>query len=109
MINLYLDENVNILLATLLHARNINVITTLESNMLGTGDEEQLEFATNKNAAIVTHNRVDFEKLYRKYTELNRTHSGIIILIRRDVYLMARKLSRFVTIHKDLKDQLWYV
>jgi predicted nuclease of predicted toxin-antitoxin system len=64
VINLYLDENVNILLATLLRARSINVITTRESDMLGTGDEEQLEYAVNQKTAIVTHNRVDFEYLY---------------------------------------------
>jgi len=109
VINLYLDENVNILLATLLRARSINVITTRESDMLGKGDEEQLEYAVNQKAAIVTHNRVDFENLYRTYMEEKKTHSGIIILIRRDVYLMAKKLSRFVTIHENIENQLWYV
>lgn len=109
MVNLYLDENVNILVATLLRARTINVITTLESDMLGSEDDIQLEYAASKNAAIVTHNRIHFENLFEKYVEENKTHSGIIILVRRDVYLMARKLSKFAITHDDISNQLWYV
>jgi hypothetical protein len=109
VVNLYLDEDINILLATLLRARNINVITTLESNMLGSEDDDQLDYSTSKISAIVTHNRVHFENLYGKYIDLNKTHSGIIILIRRDVYLMAKKLSRFAITHDDISNQLWYV
>lgn len=67
MVKLYLDENVNILLASLLQPRKISVITTLESRMLGKNDREQLDFATGLDAAIVTHNRADFEHLFREY------------------------------------------
>lgn len=109
MVNLYLDEDVNILIATLLRTGTINVITTLESDMLGSEDDVQLEYATGKNAAIVTHNRVHFENLFEKYVEKNKTHAGIIILIRRDVYLMARKLSKFAITHDDISNQLWYI
>lgn len=48
MVRLYLDENVNILLAALLRARNIEVTTALESNMLGKSDEGQIEFAQQR-------------------------------------------------------------
>ncbi len=109
MVKLYLDENVNVLLASLLRARNIEVSTTLESNMLGTSDEEQLDYATSRDAALVTHNRVDFENLFQKYIESSKRTSGIVILIRRDVYTMAQRLSRFCLVHKDITGQLFYV
>lgn len=85
MVSLYLDENVNILLASLLRARNIEATTALECNMLGKSDREQLEFATSRAAAIVTHNRADFEKLFLEYVESGRRFSGTIVLIRREV------------------------
>ncbi len=70
MVSLYPDEDIHGLLAVLLRARNISVETTQESRMLGKEDREQLEYATKRGAAIVTHNRVDFEKLFADYTDM---------------------------------------
>jgi len=109
VVSLYLDEDIHGLLAVLLRVRNISVETTQESRMLGKEDWEQLEYATKKGAAIVTHNRVDFEKLFADYIEQGKKQSGIIILIRKEVYVMANRLSRFVLSHDDLTGQLWYV
>jgi predicted nuclease of predicted toxin-antitoxin system len=109
VVRLYLDEDVNILLATLLRSRNISVVTTVESKMRGTTDEEQLRFATRHSLSIVTHNRIDFENLFRDYFEEGKNHSGIIVLIRRNVYAMTQKLSRFALTHDYIYNELWYV
>lgn len=109
MVHLYLDENVDVLLAKLLRAKAITVTTALENKTLGWDDEPQLELATRLGAAIVTHNRDDFEDLYRRYLELGKTHQGIIILIRRNVYEMGRRLARLALAHDDMANQLWYV
>ncbi|MGF1671622.1 MAG: DUF5615 family PIN-like protein [Balneolaceae bacterium] len=109
MAKLYLDEDVHGLLVALLRARNISVETTQESNMLGHSDEAQLEYAIKSKAVLVTHNRVDFENLYIHYMEKNINHYGIIILIRRNVHLMARRLSAFLQTHDELINKLWYV
>lgn len=109
MVKLYLDEDVHGLLAKLLKARSIQVETTQESGMLVKEDWEQLEYATRSGAVLVTHNRVDFEKLYSGYVKEGRTLTGIIVLIRKEVYVMTNRLSRFVLSHEDLKNQLWYV
>ena len=109
MVNLYLDEDVHGLLVKLLRARNIPVKTTQESKMLGKNDWDQLEYAIQINAALVTHNRVDFENIFNSYIEKGENQSGIIILIRREVYVMANRLSKFVLSHEDIKNQLWYV
>jgi predicted nuclease of predicted toxin-antitoxin system len=109
MVDLYLDEDINILVATLLRARNIIVTTTMGNKMLGSSDDAQLEYAAANKLSIVTHNRVDFENLYRVYAETNRNHSGIIVLIRRDVYDMSRRLAKFSLTHETIPNQLWYV
>lgn len=109
MAKLYLDEDVHGLLAALLRARNISVETTQESNMLGESDEDQLTYAIKSKAALVTHNRVDFENLHTRYLEKSIKHYGIIILIRRDVHLMGNRLSRFLQTHDEITNKLWYV
>lgn len=109
MVKLYLDEDIHGLLAALLRARNISVETTQESSMLGQSDEAQLTYAIKSEAALVTHNRVDFENLYTSYMQKSMKHHGIIILIRRDVHLMANRLSRFLQTHEEITNKLWYV
>jgi predicted nuclease of predicted toxin-antitoxin system len=59
-IDLYLDEDVNVLIADLVRARGVRVMTTQAAGQLGTTDENQLAFATSQGKAILTHNRVDF-------------------------------------------------
>ena len=109
MVKLYLDEDVNILLAKLLKAKNILNETTQESGMLGKSDLEQMEYAIKSEAALVAHNRVHFEKIYEDYIYQQKNHNGIIILIRREAYVMANRLAKFVLSHHDIKNQLWYV
>ena len=109
MVNLYLDEDVHGLLATLLRAKNIPVETTQESKMLGKNDWEPFEHAVKTNAVMVTHNRVDFENLFTNYIEQGKNHNGIIVLIRKEAYVMANRLSKFVLSHGDINNQLWYV
>ena len=109
MVKLYLDEDVNILLVSLLRARNIEVTSTLERKMLGSTDVRQLEYASSIDSALVTHNRVDFENLFREFVQSGRTMTGIVILVRRDVHLMAQRLSRFCLQHERLENQLLYI
>jgi len=109
VVKLYLDEDIHGLLAVLLRARNISVESTQESKMLGKSDEAQLNYAIKSEAALVTHNRVDFENLYIRNMKKSIKHYGIIILIRRDVHLMANRLSGFLQAREDLLNKLWYV
>lgn len=91
-IDLYLDEDVNVLLADLIRARGYRVMTTQEAGRIGSTDAEQLAFATSQGKTILTHNRVDFEALARTHFEDNRTHSGIIIAVRRHPKELARRV-----------------
>lgn len=60
-IRLYLDEDVDVLVAALLKGYGFEAVTTREAGRLGSEDEEQLAHAVRKGMAVLTHNRVHFE------------------------------------------------
>jgi hypothetical protein len=68
-IDLYLDEDVDVLVGELLRARGFRVTTTQAAGQVGTTDANQLAFATSQGKALVTHNRVHFEALAQRYFE----------------------------------------
>ncbi len=108
---LYLDEDVAVLIATLLHARGFDVVTTRDENMLGQDDLAQLSHAISVERCIVTHNRVDFERLHQDYMETGRDHSGIIVASRRSPYETARRLAVLLNAltADEIENQLLYV
>jgi len=91
-IDLYLDEDVDVVLSHLVRARGFRVMTTQEAGHVGNTDAEQLAFATDQGKTILTHNRVDFEALALRYFEDKKTHLGIIIAVRRHPRELARRL-----------------
>jgi len=107
----YLDEDVDILVATLLLARGLNITTAREQQMLGQPDSEQLIFATSCQRCVLTHNRLDFEKLHTNYLQAGQPHSGIIIVKRRNPYEIAERVAiLFDTFTADeIANQLLYL
>jgi predicted nuclease of predicted toxin-antitoxin system len=95
-INLYLDEDVSALIATLVRSRGLSATTTLETGQIGKSDAEQLAFAAERRLAILTHNRADFEKLAAEYYAQGRSHAGIIIAVRRNPYDLTRRLLQLL-------------
>ena len=91
-VELYLDEDVDILLADLVRARGFSVATTVEAGQRGKSDAEQLAFAVGRQMTILTHNRNDFEELSREYFEAGQTYPGMIIAVRRPVYDLAKRV-----------------
>lgn len=85
MSSLYTDEDVDVLLKPLLMAKGFTVFTTLDEEMLGKTDQEQLEHAVKLQRVFLTHNRIDFEKLAVRYVQEAKMHAGIIIATRRNV------------------------
>jgi hypothetical protein len=110
-IDLYLDEDVNVLIGDLIRARGFRVTTTQAAGQIGTTDENQLAFATSQRKAILTHNRVHFESLALRYFEKKKAHSGIIIAVRRP----PKELSRRILILLDsvtadeIENQIRYI
>lgn len=91
-VELYLDEDVSVLVAKLLQARGFVTLTTLEAGNLGATDEQQLEYATSRQMTLLTHNRKDFEQLSQQWYETGRDHHGIIIAVKRAPHEIVAKL-----------------
>ena len=73
---LYLDEDVNVLVGTLLIAQGFDVVNARDEGMLGKSDEEQLAHA-------IKLDRSDFETIHTEYISIGRTHAGIMLARRR--------------------------
>ena len=108
---LYLDEDVSVLVADLLRARGFNATTTLEAGNRGSSDARQLSFAVSLQKSLLTHNRSDFEQLARQYFAAGESHYGIIIAVRRPpLELIQRLLPILNHITADeMQNQLIYI
>ena len=110
-IELYLDEDVSVLVAELLRGRGFAARTTRDEHRLGSTDAMQLAHAVSCGMALLTHNRADFEALARDYTESGRTHYGIILAGRYPPYELAHRLLRILNqvTADELKGQVRYI
>jgi predicted nuclease of predicted toxin-antitoxin system len=93
---LYIDEDMSALVATLLRSRGLDVTTVPEQATLGKTDYQQLEFATSLGRCILTHNRVDFERLHFQYMEEDKQHFGIIVVPQKNAYEIAQRVGILV-------------
>lgn len=78
-IPLYLDEDVDVALASALRQRGIDAVTTQEAGNIAWPDDDQLTFATQAGRAFFTHNRSDFVRLHQAGMRSGRFHAGIIL------------------------------
>lgn len=110
-IRIYLDEDVDVLVARLVRARGFEAATTVESGNLGRTDVEQLEHAASQGLVLVTHNRVDFENLAREWLAAGRSHAGMVIAVRRPTYEIARRLLTILNhvTADEMRDQIRYI
>jgi predicted nuclease of predicted toxin-antitoxin system len=107
---LYTDEDMSALVATLLRSRGLDVTTVPERSTRGKTDSEQLELATSLGRCLLTHNRVDFERLHLQYVEQGKQHFGIIIVPQKNAYEVARRIGILVSslTADEIKNQLLY-
>jgi Domain of unknown function (DUF5615) len=110
-IGLYLNEDVDVLLAQLVRAGGFSAVTTQEAGRLGATDEQQLIYAASQHWALLTHNRADFESLHQAYVVSSREHSGIIIAARRLPYEIVRRLLCILkqVTPDEMQNQLRYI
>lgn len=110
-IELYLDEDMDVLIADMVRARGFAATTTRDAGRRGATDEQQLEFATSHQFAIVTHNRIDFERLIVKYFTSGKSHGGVIIAVRHDANELSRRLLLILNhfTADEMRDQLRYI
>lgn len=110
-IELYLDEDVDVLLATLLLAHGFEATTTLDADMLGVDDVDQLAFAAQNQWAMLTHNRIHFESLVESYHAAGQSHAGVIIAVRRPPHELTRRLLRLIdqVTADEMENQICYI
>jgi len=110
-IELYLDEDVDVLVADLLRARGFVATTTRDAGKLQASDEEQMASAVGRQETILTHNRADFEALAQTYLPTGQSHFGIIIATRHPPYEIARRLLLILNqlTADEMQDQLRYI
>jgi len=78
-IRLYLDRHIKVQLAEDLRARGFDALTTQKAAMDTASDEDQLQFASSQNRAVLTFNIRDFAPLHEQWTAAGRPHAGIIV------------------------------
>lgn len=110
-ISIYLDEDVDVLIAELVRLQKFRALTVTEAGRKGKSDAEQLKFATENSYAVLTHNRVDFEKLAQKYFFGNLTHYGIIISVQRPPHEITERLLETLNdfMADEMKNQIIYI
>jgi predicted nuclease of predicted toxin-antitoxin system len=111
-IRLYLDEDVSVFVAQLLHPHGFDVLATREAQNLGHSDTAQLHFAATHRRTILTHNRCDFERLHEAALREQRPHAGILIANRRAsdfelARLIMTVLNTFTA--EEIANQLLYL
>jgi predicted nuclease of predicted toxin-antitoxin system len=110
-IELYVDEDVSVLVAELLRVRGFAAQTTQEAGRKNTDDVEQLTYAVSQQRAVLTHNRDDFAMLAQEYFATGRKHYGIIIAVRRPPQEIVRRLMTILnqTTADEMEDQVIYI
>jgi uncharacterized protein with PIN domain len=108
---IHTDEDVSRRVATLLRARGFDVTTTSEQGMLSQFDTQQLAYAASVDRCLLTHNRVDFERLHLEYMTEGREHSGFIVTPQKNAYESVQRVAILLdTLTADeIANQLLYV
>jgi len=110
-IKVYLDEDVNVLIAELVRLQKFKSLTVSEAGRKGKTDAEQLKYAAQNGYAILTHNRMDFEELARDYFVNDETHRGIIIAVRRPIHEIVERLLKVLNdfTADEMTNQIIYI
>ena len=108
---LYLDEDVNVLIADLLRARGFDAITARDAEKLQATDAEQFAYAVSQARTLLTHNRTDFEELVQTYFDSGQIHYGVIFAVRRSPQEIAQRLLAILNqvTSDEMQNQVRYI
>lgn len=97
---LYLDEDLDPLIAGLPRDRGVDAVSAHERNATGMPDGGQLDLAAEEGRCLVTANRDDFVRLTAERLATRGPHAGVLIvthrLLLRSPASVAAAVARFV-------------
>lgn len=97
---IYLNENIEYPVKGHLEGAGFSVVHTLDAGNGGKSDDFQLEFSTEKNWVMVTHNRRDFRVIHQKWSASKKTHGGIIVIGSvGQPAVIAQRIAKFFHLH----------
>lgn len=112
-IRLYIDEDsMDKALINGLRARNVDIVTVLETKTQSYTDEEQLDLATSLNRVLYSHNISDFCRLHAEFIAESKTHSGIALLAQDySIGEQLKAIMKFISIKsaEDIHNQLEFL
>jgi hypothetical protein len=89
------EDTMDQILVEALRARNVDVITALDAEMIEQKDREHLDYAAEHDRVLCTFNTGDYYRLHSEYLRQGRTHAGII-LMRQQHYSVGEQLRRML-------------
>lgn len=107
-VRLHLDEDsMRRALVFALRARNVDVLTAADANMINREDGEHLSAAAELGRSLFTHNTADFCVLHQLWTSEKRTHAGIIVAPQQR-YSVGEEMRRIMQLvsHRTAEDML---
>jgi Domain of unknown function (DUF5615) len=95
-VRLYLDEDsMRRSLVFGLRARNVDVMTAAEADMINRQDEDHLIAASAAGRVLFTYNTSDYCALHQSWMSLERPHAGIIVAPQQQ-YSVGEELRRIM-------------
>ncbi len=82
-VSLYLDADVERMIARALRQRGYTCQTADEAGMKQASDEAQLEYAARKGYTLVTYNVQHFAPLHARYSQEGWEHFGLVLIPKR--------------------------
>jgi predicted nuclease of predicted toxin-antitoxin system len=103
-----LNEHLSPRLAAQLRQYGFDVTSTVEMNLMGVDDDEQLAYAASSQRAIVTFNHKDFAVRHMRYLAEGQEHWGIILSTEETLDVLRRRLLRLLNTltAEELKNQM---
>ena len=111
---LYLDEDsMRGSLVFGLRARNVDVLTALEAEMINREDEDHLAAASASERVLYTFNVADYCVLHQAWISQQRGHAGIIVGVqqRYSTGEELRRLMRLIGSHtaEEMRDRIEFL
>ncbi|MFQ5456248.1 MAG: DUF5615 family PIN-like protein, partial [Nitrospirota bacterium] len=100
-VKLYLDEDVDPLLANVLRERGYDVLSVQEAGKKTLSDHKQFEFAITQGRTFFTHNVKHFVKLSQEYSRFEKHHFGIIVSDHLPFKELLKRTLRLLKHHID--------